>query len=119
MWLNVGLIFLGGGLGSVARYLVGSSVAGFAPKWPAGTLIANVLATLVLALLAVTIAKETTQNHWLRWLGMVGFCGGFSTFSTFSFETFQLMRDGNYLIAIANVVVSIGLCLLVVALVSR
>lgn len=103
-------IFLGGGLGSLARYGVSQFST---PNFPTGTLIANLLACVVMGLTLYTFASKIDSNTFLKHLIIVGFCGGFSTFSTFSFETFELFRNGNVGIGILNIAVNIVFCLLV------
>lgn len=113
------LVFLGGGLGSVARFGVSAWLADWYARWPMGTLMSNLLASGLLAATAYYLAKEGADNHWAKWLIMTGFCGGFSTFSTFSLETFNLIRDGQMALAVGNVLVSVVTCLLLVWLVAR
>ncbi len=86
-------IFLGGGLGSVARFGLSrwAITAGKEVLW--GTLAANTLACLILGYLAFSIADESYSPN-TRLLLATGFCGGFSTFSTFSLEAFALMQSG-------------------------
>jgi CrcB protein len=55
----------------------------------------------------------------IRMLMITGFCGGFSTFSAFSFETIELVRSGNSLYAVLNVVISISLCLGIIYIFTR
>ena len=126
-WSSLLAIFVGGGLGSVARALVGngigklasisgSSIAG-SLAGPIGVLAANILATLTLALVMFSsfnkLSSSGADSVWLPLLA-VGFCGGFSTFSTFSFDTIKLIQEGNMMWAILNVIVSILSCLAVV-----
>lgn len=94
-WL---LVFLGGGLGSLARY----SVARLMP--PAGlengdmpwfTLVANLLACIVLGF-GVGLASKNLLTKELQLLLLTGFCGGFSTFSTFSLELVLLGEEGHW-----------------------
>jgi CrcB protein len=102
-------IFLGGGLGSLARYSVGRvSNQLFVSSFPIGTLIANLLACLILAILVVSFQGRSNETTWLQPLLIVGFCGGFSTFSTFSNDTVQLMNAGNHLYAISNILISVA-----------
>ncbi len=103
-------LFLGGGLGSVARYGVSQFSSS---SFPLGTLIANVLACLVMAVALYSFSAKIESNSFLRAFIVIGFCGGFSTFSTFSFETFELIRNGNITIALLNVSLNIAFCLLI------
>ena len=103
-WLAV---FIGGGLGSALRYLFSLSMNryGFLP-W--GTILANLLATLILGVVVFYFGERLgRQSTSLFVLLTIGFCGGFSTFSTFSMEVFQLLRDGQIGFAIANVAISL------------
>lgn len=107
------LTFLGGGLGSLARYGVGRALASWSLSLPYGTLIANVLACLVLGFfigLTALRASEAVQPY--RAFIAVGFCGGFSTFSTFSNETLMLLLNNRWGDAVLNVGLSVGLCLM-------
>lgn len=106
-WLAV---FLGGGLGSLARF--GTSVLvvnKFKTQLPIATLIANVLAAFVL-IYTVNKLAEGDLPSWVKPLVLVGFCGGFSTFSTFSYEVLLLAKGNQLGWALANVAVSVLLC---------
>lgn len=102
-------IFLGGGLGSVARYAV-SRIASqlYTGNFPLGTFVSNILACIFLAVLVVFVLPKHSDSAWLQPLVAVGFCGGFSTFSTFSNETVQLMQSGNTMIALLNIILSVA-----------
>lgn len=117
VWLAV---FLGGGLGSVARF-------GLTRIWPLqpatfpwATLVANVLATVLLALVVGGWMKGWLRDQPLATkLITTGFCGGFSTFSTFSVESAQLVKSGHWQWAAVNVGVSVLACLLLSLLLIR
>ncbi len=101
-------IFIGGGLGSLARYLTSKGASAlFTTNFPLGTFISNILACVILALLVVFVSNKQDEFSWLQPLLIVGFCGGYSTFSTFSNETVTLLNEGYWGIAIANIVISI------------
>jgi CrcB protein len=105
------LVFVGGGLGSLARLIVGKAFLRWPSVFPFGTLTANVLACLILGLFTGwAVLKPTDSVAPYRAFISIGFCGGFSTFSTFSNETIQLMQHNRFTDALINVVVSVLLC---------
>ena len=102
------LIFIGGGLGSLARYGVSQLSSKFTTlSFPIGTFISNALACIILAFLAYNFIPKNTQNTWIQPLLIIGFCGGFSTFSSFSIETVQLFQLGNTYVALLNILISL------------
>lgn len=108
-------VFIGGGLGSIARYGLArwAITAGREIMW--GTLAANVLACLLLGYLAHGAAQES-YSPTTRLLLATGFCGGFSTFSTFSLEAFALLQSGRTGLAVLYVVLSLVLGLAAMAI---
>lgn len=98
---NLLIIALGGGIGSVARYLLSIFVQNrFAIFFPFGTLTVNIIGSFVLGtLLGFADRGSLISQEWKLFLA-VGLCGGFTTFSTFASENLALLRDGEYLYAI-------------------
>lgn len=105
------IVFLGGGAGSMLRFLLGKWMNGIYTL-PLGTLIANVAACFILGLFVSLADHKLLLNPNLRLFLTVGFCGGFSTFSSFSQETFVLLTGNNGLMAALYIILSIVLCLL-------
>lgn len=113
----VALIFFGGGLGSVARYVLGRWVNGFHQiNFPYGTLTVNVLASFILGLVVGFSDHKQLLSPDARIFWAVGFCGGFSTFSSFSLETLQLMQQQAVVNALLYIALSVLLCLGAVAI---
>lgn len=110
-------IFLGGGLGSIARFAAAEFIARcFGQTFPWGTLVVNVSGSFIIGGFATMTGADGT---WLvapsaRQFVMVGLCGGYTTFSAFSLQTLSLAQEGEWLKAGANVVLSFVLCLLAV-----
>jgi CrcB protein len=115
--MNWMLVFIGGGIGSVLRYFISQQLV-FSKYFPWATLLSNVLATGILALLLVYL-KSGDKPLWLLPLIGVGFCGGFSTFSTFSAENFQLFEQGQWPLLGINLTLSVGAGFGVFLMVSR
>jgi CrcB protein len=91
------LVFLGGGLGSVARYWLGLKLNNFENAIPFGTLLANVLGSLIIGLIFGYSAKSGYLSETNSLLLATGFCGGFTTFSTFAYENHLYIKNGDFL----------------------
>lgn len=109
------MVFLGGGLGSVARYSLGRWVnALHSVNFPFGTLLANIAACFILGLMVGLADHRQLFSPNARLFWTVGFCGGFSTFSTFSHETITLLQGGFSQNALIYGFLSLLLCILAV-----
>jgi CrcB protein len=109
------MVALGGSLGSLARFWVGSAVASrIGTKFPYGTFIINITACFIIGFSIVFLGKRTEINPAWRYLIPIGFIGAYSTFSTFEWETFSSLQLGTFLLAGLYVVLSIILGLVAV-----
>ena len=98
------LVFIGGGLGAVSRFLVTTALAGKLGNFPLGTLAANFFGSLLMGLVVGLLAGRFES---VRLFVAVGFLGGFTTFSSFSAETLALIQGGQIFSAAVNIIVSI------------
>lgn len=111
--LDTLLIFIGAGVGGVFRYWI-SNVSYFflGRQFPYGTLIVNVSGCFLMGVLFVLLLERFNDiGLQLRSFLLIGFLGGYTTFSSFSIETLNLFENGAFLGGIANILLSIILCL--------
>jgi len=110
--MNLLVVFIGGGLGAVARYLLQGFVYRFSgTEFPYGTLIVNILGCFTIGLLMSSMEERFLATPTLRLFLTIGILGGFTTFSSFSYETMALLREGNFLAGGINVLSSVVVCL--------
>jgi CrcB protein len=107
------IIGLGGGLGSICRYLVQLGISRLTTvSFPAGTFLVNITGCFIIGLLYGFSDKYATLSTEWRLFLVTGICGGYTTFSSFSYESISLFRQGNYTYFIAYTVLSVLLGLL-------
>jgi len=94
------LIAAGGALGSIARFWVGSTIAGrLGIKVPYGTFIVNMTACLIIGFTLTYMGRRAGLNPAWRFLVPIGFIGAYSTFSTYEWETLSTLRSGAFALA--------------------
>jgi fluoride exporter len=110
-------VAIGSALGGMGRYWCSGIVARLIGEtFPWGTLIINILGSLVIGFFGTFTGPDgrmfvgTTARQFV----MVGICGGYTTFSSFSLQTLNLMNDGEWLRAGANIGLSVVFCLVAV-----
>jgi CrcB protein len=107
-------IAIGSALGGVGRYWFSGLIAErFGETFPWGTILVNVSGSFVIGFFATLTAPDgrLLVGSTARQFVMVGLCGGYTTFSSFSLQTLNLVRDGEWLRAGGNIVLSVVLCL--------
>jgi len=102
------LIGLGGGIGSIFRYLTSVFVAKYyANNFPLATFLTNILGCFFIGIIMGLLAKSQFGSQDLKWFLVTGFCGGYTTFSAFGYENINLMQNGNSVLAFGYIAMSI------------
>ena len=110
-------IGLGSALGGIGRYWCANIISRhFGEALPRGTSVVNVLGSVAIGILAGLVSPDGRAliSPDARALLMIGVCGGYTTFSSFSLQTLNLVRNGDWLFASANIFLSVFLCLIAV-----
>ena len=109
------LVGIGGGIGSIFRYLT-SVIVGkyFHATFPLATFLANISGCLIIGLLFGLFERYHLTNPDLKYLFITGFCGGYTTFSTFAAENINLFQSENSFTAFAYIAASVIVGLLAV-----
>jgi CrcB protein len=109
---RLALICLGGAVGTGARYLLGGLVMRWTgADFPYGTLVINVLGSLLIGVVQQVALATVLIPETLRLVLAVGVMGGFTTYSSFSYETIRLMEEGSWIAAGLYVSLTTALCL--------
>ena len=90
------LVFFGGGVGSVLRYIIGKYLNNPNDGIPYGTFAANIIGSLLIGIILGLAAKNDSLTSNQTLLLATGFCGGFTTFSTFAYENHVLLKSGDF-----------------------
>lgn len=109
-------VFLGGGIGSVLRYMIDILYIRYGSMtFPFATFAVNLVACFLMGCcMAYFLATHT--NGFYKCLFVVGFCGGFSTMSALSFEVFEMLKSGEILPAVLYIFLSFVVCVCMTAL---
>ena len=108
-------IAIGGALGTTGRYWLSGVVARLVGEtFPWGTLVVNVSGSIVIGFFGALTGPDGRMfvGSTVRQFVMIGICGGYTTFSSFSLQTLNLMNDGEWANAGANIGLSVALCLI-------
>lgn len=89
------LVFLGGGIGSMLRYLIGKALNA-QNMLPYGTFLANILGCFIIGIILGAASKTNTLSQHQTLFIATGFCGGFTTFSSFVYENQTFLKSGDF-----------------------
>jgi CrcB protein len=90
------LVFVGGGFGSVLRFIIGKWLNSAENGVPYGTFVANIIGSLLIGIILGLAAKSETLSQSQTLFLATGFCGGFTTFSTFAYENHVFLKSGDF-----------------------
>lgn len=100
-------VFIGGGVGSVTRWLISMKLNSLSNHVPVGTLLVNLIGAFIIGLALSLFTRVTHIDPVWKLLVTTGFCGGLTTFSTFSVEVVYLIQDGKLAWAAGTVLLNL------------
>ncbi|CNC88169.1 fluoride ion transporter CrcB [Yersinia pseudotuberculosis] len=101
-------VFIGGGVGSMARWLVSLKLNSASAHLPVGTLIVNLVGAFIIGLTLALFSRMTHIDPVWKLLITTGFCGGLTTFSTFSVEVVYLIQEGKLAWAAGTILLNVA-----------
>lgn len=109
------LIGLGGFVGTLMRYWLAGVVARrYGATFPLGTLAVNAIGCLLAGFIFYFVFDRFLTGPNAKSVILIGILGGFTTFSSYGLQTFELLRDGELFLALANILLSNVVCLALV-----
>ncbi|WP_419148930.1 fluoride efflux transporter CrcB [Pseudoalteromonas 'SMAR'] len=112
MVINYLSVALGGAIGAMLRYFISDMAIKLLGKgFPFGTLIVNILGSLLMGVLYGLIEKEIIAVTPAKTLVGIGFLGALTTFSTFSMDSLLLLQQGHYMKMAFNVTLNVVTCI--------
>ena len=113
--MKLATVAAGGALGASLRYMAAAVTHAFmGENFPYGTMMVNVLGSLIIGYLLVLLPESEDSIPFLRLLLITGVLGGFTTYSAFSIETLQLLQDGHLSKAGLNIILTLAFCFVAV-----
>ena len=107
------IVALGAGFGGGLRYWLSNYISRVLPIFfPYGTLAVNIIGSIILGILIFGFEEQGNLSTTMKLFIGVGFCGGLTTFSTFSLETFNLLKNTEFLLAGLNIFANVILTLI-------
>ena len=110
------LVFVGGGIGSCFRFIIGNYFNPYFTNFYLGTFLVNILGSLLIGLILGLTFKQDLLSQNQALIRATGFCGGFTTFSAFAYESQNLIKNGELTFAALYIGSSVLLSILAVLL---